>query len=111
MRSPKQNKIFSFAALILALIFAWNQIAWADGIGSVASIVRESARKEAPSPVPVSEDFLKSFTPASETGSLRRSIPGTREGVVIQIQDAHAHAEAQRRIADILAALSEKHGL
>ncbi len=89
-------------ALVVVLVFTWNTIVWADGSGHVLLNLNKGSQE-----IPV--HFANIQLP-KELGQIKRAYQGTREEMVIHIQDAHVNEEAQRRIADIIDYFVKQHG-
>ncbi len=96
-------------ALVVALVFTWNTVVWADGSGNMVHAL-QTGNKEMPANTPVTpKDLLSSIKLPEDLGQIKRSHHGLRNELVVHIQDAHVNEEAQRRIAGIIDYFVKEH--
>jgi len=100
-------------ALLVALIFIVHDVVWADGGGLVQSLAN---RNKVDVAVPSSYDWptrakLDAVALPEALGEIKKNFQGSRDRIVIHIQDAHANEEAQRNIAGILDYFAKNYGL
>ncbi|MCM8775966.1 MAG: hypothetical protein NC930_06435, partial [Candidatus Omnitrophica bacterium] len=101
-------------AFLTALVFTSTTISWADGSNLAASVLRQD---KFPADL-VSTKFqanhnssLDSFDLPDSVGQIKKSFQGSRDRIVIHVQDAHVNEEAQLNIAGVLNYFVQKHGL
>jgi hypothetical protein len=102
-----------FVALLTALIFTSQDVLWADGGNFVQSIgQKQQIGMNVPAGMEwATERNLNAVHLPESIGQITKNFQGSRDRIVIHVQDAHANEEAQRNIAAILDFFAEHHSL
>ncbi|HPS37077.1 MAG TPA: hypothetical protein PLL75_05050, partial [Candidatus Omnitrophota bacterium] len=96
-------------AFLTAFVFAFTSVVWDGGQRAYAAAPKLSA--------PIEEGVLHPAILAERPdlpdsyGTIKSTFKGTRDQILIHVQDAHINEEAQRNIANILRYFSEKYQL
>ena len=108
-----QNKKFRFLlrgiSFLTIFVFTLNTITWADG-GQLIHARQNLSGEKLPLQ-PKSENFFDSIYLPESIGQIKKTFQGSRDRIVIHIQEAHVNEEAQRNIANILDYFASKHDL
>ncbi|MBU3759672.1 MAG: hypothetical protein FGM27_07065, partial [Candidatus Omnitrophica bacterium] len=115
-QAPKARVWLRAVAFAVAAIFTTQDIVWADGGSFVESLAK---RNETPVSVPSGLDwtrrdassFFNAVSLPENLGQIKRNFQGSRDRIMIHVQDAHANTEAQKNIASVLDYFVKEHGL
>ncbi|MBI4115168.1 MAG: hypothetical protein HY447_01195, partial [Candidatus Omnitrophica bacterium] len=100
-------------AFVTALVFTWTSVVWADSSLIAQSLTGKNkfpAQSDVASSGAINSLFDSLDLPDS-IAQIKSSFQGSRDRVVIHIQDAHVNEEAQRNISKVLQYFVERHGL
>ncbi len=92
-------------ATVTTLLFTVNTVAWADGNHLAQSF------QQLTKPEPAKASLFDSLALPDSIGQIKTSFQGSRDRIVVHIQDAHVNEEAQRNIGKILDYFSKRHGV
>lgn len=99
-QEPKGKPWLRSIAILTCLIFTATSVVQADMIATLTSSSAKSNPEEKISVNP--QAFLETIQLSDSIGQIKKSFQGSRDRVIIHIQDAHINEEAQRNIAGIL---------
>ena len=87
------KRLLRVTSLIVAVLFTWNSVVWADG-GSVIQSISGKNKIEPVQHLVNSKSLLDSITLPESIGQIKKSFQGSGDRIVIHIQDAHVNAQA-----------------
>ncbi len=115
-QKPKAKPWLRIVAFLTALVFTVTNVSWAGGTGSASSISldkkpSEPAANELFQRSKNPSDFFESLAVPDSIGQIKKNFQGSRDRLIIHIQDAHVNEDAQRNIASILDYFAKNYGL
>src|SRR5258707_759225 len=99
-KTGKLNCWLRATASVVLFMFTLNTVAWADGSGTALQSLHAAHKIISPASsfkMDLPGNDAASILLPRKLGQVKSFYQGTREGLVIHIQDAHVNVEAQRR--------------
>src|SRR5688500_9858934 len=95
-QKPKSRPLLRTVAFLTAFTFTVTSVTWADPSSASSSRSPENKIPDAGLTGNFQQKFLDSISLPESIGQIKKSFQGSRDRIVIHIQDAHVNEEAQR---------------